>query len=73
MSKKTTIDSVEQLAESIKEKRKLQALTQEELAGLANTGTRFIIDLEKAKPTCQIAKVLSVLKVLGLNLELDCE
>ena len=27
------------------------------------------VDIEKAKPTCQISKVLQVLKALGVNME----
>ncbi|WP_026390096.1 helix-turn-helix domain-containing protein [Haploplasma axanthum] len=53
----------------IKRKRKELNLTQEYLALLSNTGTRFIIDLEKGKPTLQLEKVLSVLSVLKLKIE----
>ena len=31
---------------------------------------RFIIELEQGKPTCQLEKVLTVLRTLGLNLQL---
>jgi HTH-type transcriptional regulator/antitoxin HipB len=34
------------------------------------TGLRFIIDLEKGKPTCQIGKILQVLQALGLKLQI---
>lgn len=67
------INNLQELATTIKDKRKEQGLTQEELAGLAATGTRFIIDLEKAKATCEIAKVFSVMRALGLRLELNNE
>jgi HTH-type transcriptional regulator / antitoxin HipB len=33
------------------------------------TGLRFIVDLEKGKPTCQIGKTLQVLQALGLAIE----
>lgn len=33
------------------------------------TGIRFIVDLEKGKPTCQIGKTLQVLQLLGLAVE----
>ena len=64
MKIKTTKD----IAILIKTERKKQNLTQTELAGLCNVGLRFIVDIEKAKETCQIGKVLKVLDVLGINL-----
>ena len=66
MKIKTTKD----IAILIKIERKKQNLTQTELAGLCNVGLRFIVDIEKAKETCQISKVLKVLDVLGINLEI---
>lgn len=30
------------------------------------TGLRFIVDLEKGKPTCQMGKTIGVLQALGL-------
>lgn len=49
-------------------KRKALGLTQRDIAGCAGTGLRFIVDLEKGKPTCQINKVEQVLRILGLTL-----
>ena len=64
MKIKTTKD----IAILIKTKKKKKNLTQTELAGLCNVGLRFIVDIEKAKETCQISKVLKVLDVLGINI-----
>lgn len=50
-------------------RRKQLKVTQTELAMTCGTGLRFIGDLEKGKPTCQIGKVLAVLKILGLTIE----
>ena len=50
----------------IKTTRKAQGVTQEQLAGVANTGIRFISDLENGKPTIQVNKLLNVLSALGL-------
>lgn len=36
----------------------------------AGTGLRFIIDLERGKPSCQTGKMLLVLQALGLSLTL---
>lgn len=52
----------------IKTTRKAQGVTQEQLAGIANTGIRFISDLENGKPTIQVNKLLNVLSALGLGM-----
>jgi len=51
------------------EKRKALGVTQKDLAMASGTGLRFIIDLEKGKPSCQIGKALAVAQALGLRLE----
>jgi len=35
----------------------------------SGTGLRFIIDLEKGKPTCQLGKVMVVLQTMGIKIE----
>lgn len=55
----------------VKNSRKRQGLTQPNLALVAGTGLRFIVDLESGKPTCQLAKVLQVLDVLGIQMALS--
>ena len=45
-------------------------LTQKDLALTSGTGLRFIVDLEKGKPTCEIGKVLVVLATLGIAITL---
>lgn len=52
----------------IKETRKGLGLTQEALAMTAGTGLRFLIDLEKGKPTCHLGKALTVLNTLGIEM-----
>jgi HTH-type transcriptional regulator / antitoxin HipB len=52
----------------IKKSRKDQGLTQSEVAGYLNVGTRFLSDLENGKPTVQLEKTLHVLKGLGLKI-----
>lgn len=49
----------------IRRTRKAQGLRQDELAGAAMVGLRFIVDLEAGKPTVQLGKVLKVLAALG--------
>lgn len=51
----------------VREQRKRLALTQLDMAGLGNTGNRFIVELERGKPTLQLQKVLDVIDLLGLE------
>lgn len=55
------------LGKIVARQRKAQALTQADLAGLAQTGTRFISDLENGKGTIQFDKVMHILNLLGLD------
>ena len=49
--------------------RKKQGATQIQLAAVANTGVRFIGDLENGKQTVQLDKALRVAKIVGLKIE----
>ena len=60
----------EQIGQLVRETRKRLNVTQKDLALTSGTGLRFIIDLERGKETCQIGKVLTVLKTLGIRIEL---
>lgn len=51
--------------------RKALKVTQRDLALTSGTGLRFITDLEKGKPTCQLGKVLTVLNTLGITMILE--
>ena len=65
-----TTKNPEQLGASIRARRRQLKVTQKDLAMTCGTGLRFIIDLEKGKPTCQIGKILQVLHALGLKLQI---
>jgi y4mF family transcriptional regulator len=54
---------------AIRSYRKKQQATQIQLAAIANTGVRFIGDLENGKPTIQLDKALRVAFILGLKIE----
>ncbi len=56
------------LGRLVREARKAQGLSQDELAGLTNVGRRFIGDLENGKETAQLGKALHVLMGLGVSL-----
>ncbi len=62
--------SPEQLGAAIRTRRRQLKVTQKDLAMTCGSGLRFIIDLEKGKPTCQIGKILQVLQALGLELQI---
>jgi HTH-type transcriptional regulator/antitoxin HipB len=62
--------SPKQLGATIRARRRQLKVTQKDLAMTCGTGLRFIIDLEKGKPTCQIGKILQVLHALGLRLQI---
>lgn len=52
----------------VRAQRKRLALKQLDIAGLGNTGNRFIVDLQNGKPTVQLQKVLDIMDLLGLEL-----
>ena len=60
----------ENIGSMVRMTRKRLGVTQKALALTSGTGLRFITDLENGKVTCQIGKTLSVLRTLGIKLEL---
>ncbi len=65
------IENAESLGQAIREQRRRLKVTQKDLAMVSGTGLRFIIDLEKGKPTCQLGKALEIVRALGMKLELE--
>ena len=63
-----SIKNVEELGRYVRQVRNQQGMTQADILGLANTGNRFIVELENGKTTVRLDKVLAVLDVLGLEL-----
>lgn len=61
------LDSV-QLGNRVRDKRKKDGLTQQDLAAVAGVGVRFVSELENGKPSVQLNTVLAVLAALGLQL-----
>ena len=60
--------SVDRIGNAVRSTRRSLGVTQRELAMAAGTGLRFVIDLEKGKPTCQLGKTLAVLNTLGVEI-----
>ena len=56
------------LADFVKKNRKMNKLTQEELAKKAGVGLRFIRELEQGKNTVQVDTVNKVLKIFGSSI-----
>lgn len=54
------------IGQIVRSARKNIGVTQRELSLTSGTGMRFIVELERGKPTCQIGKVLVVLNTLGV-------
>lgn len=61
------VRSAAELGLLVRAQRRRLGLKQLDMAGLGNTGNRFIVELEKGKPTVQLQKVLDLLDLLGLE------
>lgn len=64
----STLNTSQAVGALLRQRRLALALTQANVASLGHTGQRFVIDLERGKPTVQLQKVLAVLDLLGLEL-----
>jgi y4mF family transcriptional regulator len=51
--------------------RRAQGLRQDQLAGAAGVGVRFLVELEGGKATAHIGKTLAVLAALGCTLRIE--
>ena len=58
------------LGATVRALRRGLGITQEQLALTAGTSRRFIIELERGKPTCQLAPTLRVLQTLGASVDI---
>ena len=63
----TVVRSSTELGELVRRRRQALSLKQLDIAGLGNTGNRFVVDLERGKPTLQLQKTLDMLALLGLE------
>jgi y4mF family transcriptional regulator len=64
-----TIASPEEFGRLLKETRKKLAMTQPQLAAACGVGVRFIVELERGKPSCELGKALRVAEMLGIRFE----
>jgi y4mF family transcriptional regulator len=63
------LDSVA-VGQIIREERKAQGLRQAELAAASGVGVRFLVELERGKPTIQLGRTLTVLATLGCSIDI---
>jgi len=59
----------ETIGQAVRTVRKEMGLTQPELAAAAGVGLRFLVELERGKPTVRLDRTVAVLDALGLELQ----
>ena len=67
------IQNLKDLGQVVRQTRKSQKLSQDDVAGMTGFGRRFIGDLEAGKKTIQMGKVIHVLSVLGISLTVNTQ
>jgi HTH-type transcriptional regulator / antitoxin HipB len=66
-----TVSDPPALGRIVRATRRALGLTQPKLALSAGVGVRFLVDIEKGKPTAQIGKIMRVLATLGIDMQLE--
>ncbi len=61
--------NVATIGQIIRDERKELGLRQDELAAASGVGLRFLVELERGKPTVQMGKVLDV---ISPHLDVNC-
>ncbi len=59
-----------EIGQIVRSARKAAGLRQDELAGAAGVGLRFIVDLEAGKSSAHLGKSLQVIEALGCTFEI---
>ena len=62
--------NMKEIGEFVAKTRKEQGISQLELSQAADTGRRFIVELEGGKDTIRSGKLLKVLDTLGIDITL---
>ena len=68
MNPVTVCDTPEELGQVARSARQNKGQGLREVAPLAHTGTRFLSEFERGKPTAQLDKVMDALHAVGLDL-----
>lgn len=61
--------TIDEIGTVVRQTRLAQGLRQDQLAAAAGVGMRFLVELERGKPTVRLDKVLAVLNALGCRLD----
>jgi y4mF family transcriptional regulator len=61
----------QEIGQTIRTVRLNQGLRQDQLAAAAGVGVRFVVELERGKPTAQLGRTLAVLAALGCRLSIN--
>jgi y4mF family transcriptional regulator len=61
--------TVKEIGFVVRQARLAQGLRQDQLAAAAGVGLRFLVELERGKPSVRLVKVLAVLDALGCRLQ----
>ena len=62
------LEMLDPLAIEVRNRRQALRLTQQQLADLAGTGRRVVIDLEAARGAISLGRVAAICSILGLRL-----
>ncbi len=65
------MDFTQELARTVRERRRTRGMTQTDLSVLAGVGRRFVSELESGKPSLRLEQILLVLQVFGLGLHVS--
>lgn len=64
------ISTAKDFGTAVRTARRIEGLTQRDLALATGAGERFIVDLEKGKETIRLGKALEVASALGLRINI---
>ena len=60
-----------EIGQIVRAARRAQGLRQDQLAGAAGVGVRFLSELERGKATVRLEKMLAVLDTLGCKVRVE--
>ncbi len=64
------VKNISEMGVLVRQHRKSQKIRIEDLSDMAMISARLIGEFERGKETCQIGKVLQILKFLGLEIRI---
>ena len=66
-----TVENVEDIGRITRSVRRAQHLRQDDLGFMSSCSHKYIVDVEKGKPTIQTGKLIQLLNELGIQVVLD--